>query len=546
MADEIPWWRTAVVYQVYLRSFADSDGDGIGDLNGLRSRLDHIRALGVDAVWLNPCYPSPQRDHGYDIADYMDIDPAYGTLADFDALVADAHNRGLRVLMDLVANHCSSEHPWFRQALRTRPGSGARARFLFRDGRGPGGSLPPNDWQSVFGGPAWTRIVEADGQPGQWYLHLFDATQPDFDWRHPQVRALFEDVLRFWFGRGIDGFRLDVAHGLLKHPALPDWPAGPDGTLGYNIFMWNQPEVHHIYRDWRRLADTYPTRPSFIGEVWVPTAGDLAQYTRADELHQTFYFDLLAAPWNARAYREAIGRGLTHCGPAPTWTLANHDVPRTVTRLGTTHPAEAETGFDVLAAARRRGEVDLDLGDRRARAAVLLSLALPGSVYLYQGEELGLPEVLDFPEGTRQDPIWHRSGGLEPGRDGCRVPLPWTRATPTLGFSPPDAVVPPWLPQPAWYAGYTIEEQEEDALSFLSLNRRALTLRRELWNSAAPLTWLRTGHPDTVAFARGPAVCVTNFGPETVAAPAEWGQVRLASTKTSGRFVPPDCTAWLE
>jgi alpha-glucosidase len=535
-----PWWQDAVVYQVYLRSFADGNGDGIGDLAGLRRRLDHVAALGVDGIWLNPCYPSPQRDHGYDIADYTDIDPDYGTLDDFDGLLRDAHARGLKVLLDLVANHCSVEHAWFQEAVRAPTGSPARDRFVFRPGRGEGGTQPPNNWQSVFGGPAWTRL---DDGTGDWYLHLFDASQPDFNWRNADVRAYFEGVLRFWFARGVDGFRLDVAHGLLKATELPDWPE-VNGAPTYNAHMWNQPEVHQIYRRWREIAEEYGPK-LFIGEVWVPDPAELAAYLRHDELHQVFFFDLLGRPWDAGHYRETIDKGLATCGPRPTWTLANHDVPRAVTRLGTRLPADVDRS-DVMSVARARGPLDLTAGDRRARAALLLLLALPGSVYVYQGEELGLPEVLELPPEARQDPIWTRSNGAEPGRDGCRVPLPWTADAPSFGFSPSGSTARPWLPQPDWFAKFAAETLADDADSILNLHRRSLAVRRRDWVPAGErLTWLDTGDPQVLAFARGEQVCATNFGPRPYRLPPEWGTPTLASGAMPDGRLPGDTAVWL-
>ena len=537
-----PWWRNAVVYQVYVRSFADANGDGIGDLAGLRSRLDYLAELGVDGIWLNPCYPSPQADHGYDVADYTDIEPDYGNLAAFDELVADAHRRGIRVLMDLVPNHCSREHPWFQAALAAEPGSPERARFIFRDGTGPDGALPPNGWRSQFGGPAWTRVAD-----GQWYLHLFDSGQPDFNWRNPEVTALFDDVLRFWFDRGVDGFRIDVAHGLYKQPDLLDWV----GTH-YNEHAWNQPEVHDVYRRWRAIAESYQGRElTLVGEIWVPTVADLARYLRADELPQAFFFDLLQQRWDPAAFRASIGRAFAQIGATGatiTWTLANHDVHRTVTRYGIENPEPVPDPIDPNhVTTRPRGVVDLALGLRRARAAAVLQLALPGSHYLYQGEELGLPEVLDLPDDARQDPTWARSEHLDPGRDGCRVPLPWTAQGGSFGFSPADATGTPWLPQPEWFAKYAADEQAGDADSVLSLYRAALRLRRELFDAAEEtIDWVDTGRADVVAFRRSGVVCATVFGAEPFTPPAEWGAPLVASAALSGGALPGDSAAWFQ
>ena len=551
------WCHDAVVYQVYVRSFADSNGDGIGDLNGLRQRLDHITSLGADAIWINPHYPSPQRDHGYDIADYTGVEPAYGDLAAFDALLAEAHASGLRVLLDVVSNHCSSDHPWFAAALAAAPGSPQRARFHFRDGSGDCGQYPPNNWLSVFGGPAWTRVRDAGGRPGQWYLHLFDASQPDLNWTDPAVPAMFDEMLRFWFDRGVDGFRVDVAHGLHKLEGLPDWPcvAGcHEGALddSYNAHMWNQPAVHDIYRSWRALAESYRSAGErvLVGEVWVPQVADLAQYLRPDELHQAFFFDLFVQPWHAGRMRAAIERGLAQAeatGTATTWTLSNHDIPRMVSRYGRLSTSgERPTAADPIKAARIRGEVDLDLGRSRARAATLLLLALPGAVYLYQGEELGLPEVYDLPAAARQDPIFIRTGGAEIGRDGCRIPLPWRQELPAFGFSAVDPAGPPWLPQPDWFGKYAVDAQDGDLGSMLHLYRTALANRRRLFPSGAALSWLPVGdRDDVIAFARGGSVCVTVLGAVPFAVPAEWGEFAVASAEVPDRVLPPSAAAWL-
>jgi len=538
------WWRDAVVYQVYLRSFADSDGDGVGDLEGLRRRLDHIVDLGADGVWLNPCYPSPQADHGYDVSDYTDIDPAYGDLAGFDVLLAQAHARGLRLLMDIVPNHCSSEHPWFTAALAAGRGSVERARFLFRDGRGTDGSQPPNRWKSVFGGPAWTRVVEPDGTPGQWYLHLFDPAQPDFNWRNPQVGDMFEQVLRFWFDRGVDGFRIDVAHGLFKAADLTEWllPPHAEGTdPAHPTPMWNQPEVHEVYRRWRAVANSYEGRDlTLVGEIWVRDPASLALYLRPDELPQAFHFDLLIQPWLAPALRASVQRGLDHVGSTGatvTWTLANHDVHRAVTRYGRDQNLVKVLTDDPVGGTRTRMPVDLVQGTRIARAASLVTLALPGSVYLYQGEELGLPEVLDMPDGARQDPIFARSGHTDHGRDGSRIPMPWTEHGPSFGFSMVDQPADPWLPQPDWFARYAVDAERADPESMYWLLNRALHLRRALFVSPAqPLSWLDTGgREDVMAFQRGDASCVAVCGEQPFAPPASWGAVVLTSATAQDR-----------
>jgi alpha-glucosidase len=545
----LPWWRGAAIYQVYLRSFADSNGDGIGDLAGLRSRLDELVDLGVDGLWLNPCYPSPQVDHGYDVADYTDIEPAYGDLAQFDALVADAHGLGLKLLMDLVPNHCSSRHPWFRAALAAAPGSPERERFLFRDGRGEHGELPPNNWVSNLGGPAWTRVPDVDGQPGQWYLHLFDPGQPDFNWRDANVVAMFDDVLRFWFDRGVDGFRIDVAHGLYKQAELSDWTSDEH----YNRYSWDQPEVHEVYRRWRRIAEEYaPARElTLVGEIWVPTVTDLAPYLRPDELPQAFFFDLLVQSWDAVSVRSSIRRGLSEIGSTGatiTWTLANHDVHRSVTRYGITHPDPVDPSLDPgLVRVRPRGKVDVELGTRRARAALLLLLALPGSHYLYQGEELGLPEALDLPDEARQDPAWFRTGGRSHGRDGCRVPLPWTSRGPSFGFSPDDATGAPWLPQPEWFGAYARSSQQADADSTLALYRAALHARRSVFQLADPeVSWIDVpGRDDVLAFHRGDAGCVVVFGDQPLRYPPTWGAPLLASAPPPrDGYLPGNSAAW--
>jgi alpha-glucosidase len=534
------WWHDAVIYQIYLRSFRDNNGDGIGDLAGVISQLDYLQDLGVDALWLNPCYTSPQRDHGYDIADYYSIDPAYGTVEDLSDLVTAAHARGIRVLMDMVANHCSDQHAWFQAALAAGPGSPERDRFLFRDGRGPSGDLPPNNWQSVFGGAAWTRVPD-----GQWYFHAFDSSQPDFNWRSTDVLDYFDGVLRFWFDRGIDGFRIDVAHGLFKDSALPD---APDD--GHNYAMWDQPEVHDVYRRWRAIGDGHGNEKYFVGEIWVPSLESMSAYLSADELHQAFTFELLVQPWDATRMSSAIQRVMNQAevvGSPPAWTLSNHDVHRTTTRYGQEQHLDAPLPTDMIAAARRRGDANLELGVRRARAATMLQLALPGATYLYQGEELGLPEVFDLPDDARQDPIWLRSGGEELGRDGCRVPLPWATNAPTFGFSPASSDASPWLPQPHWFGSFAADAQVADDHSTLALFRRAIAHKRELFSSSDEIEWLETGHTDVIVFRRGVGVCVVNFGDTPYEVPTEWGAQLVLDSEFvgDGSLIPADSAAWL-
>src|SRR5580658_10132454 len=464
------WWEDAVVYEVYPRSFADADGNGVGDLPGLRSRLPYLADLGVDAVWLTPFYPSPLADGGYDVSDYRAVDPRLGTMADFDGLVKDAETYRIRVIIDLVPNHCSSAHPLFQAALAAPPGSPERALFIFREGRGSDGELPPNNWKSNFGGLAWTRVTEADGRPGQWYLHLFDTGQPDWNWRNEEVHVFFEHVIRFWLDRGAAGLRVDVAHGIYKDPNLPDEP-DPDhlhhplnAPSAYN----HRPELQQLYRSWRVILDSYPAdgfpgARTAVGEVWADSPDTLRPYLALGELPQVFNFDLLSSHWSAPELRAAIdATNAIADGSRSPWVIGNHDVERPVTRWGSA----------------------------AARTAALLLLALPGSAYIYQGEELGLPEVTDIPDAARQDPTFRRTGGKVVGRDGCRVPLPWDRGGSSFGFSrttPGSTPAPPWLPQPADWGEHSIAAEAGDADSFLTLYRSAVRIRR--WHPA-----LGTGH----------------------------------------------------
>ena len=540
-APEHRWWHGAVVYQVYVRSFADANGDGIGDLAGLFSRLDYLADLGVDALWLNPCYASPQRDHGYDIADYFAIDPDYGTLADFDRLIAGARERGIRVLMDMVANHCSADHAWFQAALAAPRGSRERARFHFADGRGVDGSEPPTNYESVFGGGAWSRVSEPDGTPGQWYLHLFDSSQPDLNWASPDVVQHFDDVLRFWFGRGVAGFRVDVAHGMAKAPELVDVVPGADGHPA-----WDQPGVHDIVRRWRGIGDAAPDGERYwVGEVWVTDAA-LARYVAPDEFHQAFSFDLMLQPWHEPSLRAAIDRSIaranTQSGPA--WALSSHDVHRVATRYGQAIDLEPPDPKDMIGSARKRGPVDIELGARRSRAAALIQMALPGTVYLYQGEELGLPEVLEMDPADRQDPIWRRSGGTEYGRDGCRVPLPWSRTAPNWGFSTTASAASAWLPQPREFGRYCAFDEQADPGSVFSVYAAAVAARKQYFAPHAPLEWI-DAPPGVLAFRRGRVACVANLSDEAMPVPVR-GEVLLSSTPGTPGWLGADAAVYVE
>ncbi|MBL1066675.1 glycoside hydrolase family 13 protein [Streptomyces sp. 7-21] len=529
------WWRDAVIYQVYPRSFADGNGDGNGDLPGIRSRLPYLADLGVDAVWLSPFYASPQADGGYDVSDYRAIDPMFGTLHDADALIRDAHELGLRVIVDLVPNHSSDQHEWFQRALREGPGSPLRDRYYFRPGRGENGDEPPNDWESIFGGPAWTRVPNPDGSPGEWYLHLFAPEQPDFNWENPAVQDEFRSVLRFWLDMGVDGFRIDVAHGMVKAKGLPDMGTKDQlKLLGTQVLpFFDQDGVHDIYRSWRQILDEYPGQRIGVAEAWTPSQERTARYVRPDELHQAFNFHYLGTDWDADALRHVIDTSLDAMRPvgAPTtWVLSNHDVVRHLTRLG--------------------GSLD------RARAATLLMLALPGSAYIYQGEELGLPEVTDLPDEVRQDPAFFRRGpgdgssdGQDGMRDGCRVPLPWTSDGPSYGFGDGGS----WLPQPSGWGKLSVAEQTGKPESTLELYRRALAVRRAqaALGAGDAVEWLPAPR-GVLAFRRRGAdgsavVCVANTLPDAVELPEELaapGTLLLASSPYAGGALPGDTTAW--
>ncbi len=573
-ADSVdaPWWRDAVIYQIYPRSWSDADGDGIGDLPGISARLPYLRDLGVDAVWLSPFYVSPMNDAGYDVADYRDVDPIFGTLADADTLITTAHDLGLKVLVDLVPNHTSSDHAWFRDALASGPGSPERERYIFRDGRGADGELPPNNWPSVFGGEGWTRVTEADGSPGQWYLHIFDTTQPDLNWDHPEVREEFHAILRFWCDRGVDGFRVDVAHGLVKADGLADWDGpvglydevqaeGPaseepqdadhgtavlDHTATGRAPMWDQDGVHEIYRGWRAVLDEYGSPDRILcAEAWVRPPERLAHYVRPGEMHQAFNFDFLNAHWDADALRSVIEGSLRSndaVGAPTTWVLSNHDVVRHASRLGLDQSLPRPNGIDA-----QHPQPDAVLGLRRARAASTMMFALPGGAYVYQGEELGLPEHTTMPDDVRQDPTFHHTKGEVVGRDGCRVPMPWVKDAPSLGFGPGSS---PWLPQPDSYAHLAVDQQQGVDGSTLELYRELLEYRRRHRFGHGSLAWDDLASDSVIAFrntsgdGQRTLLVVTNLGEDPVAVPEGEVLVRSGPLTDAGE-VPTDTTVWV-
>ncbi|MEZ5376852.1 MAG: glycoside hydrolase family 13 protein [Acidimicrobiales bacterium] len=535
----MPWWRHAVVYQVYLQSFADSNGDGVGDICGLIGRLPYLRDLGVDAVWITPWYPSPFHDGGYDVADYCDIDPRFGTLDHAKVLIQNAHALDLKVIIDLVPNHTSTDHRWFREALASPPGSAERDRYLFRSGRGPDGSLPPSNWESIFGGPAWERAAD-----GEWYLHSFAPTQADLNWDNPEVVASFDEILRFWLDVGVDGFRVDVAHGLFKDDPTVDLELELEPGVALHRLteaadhpMWDRDRIHDIVRRWRRIVDEYGDR-LMVAEAVVHPAR-VARYLQPGGYHQSFNFDLLETDWDARQFHTSIERSmraLEETPALPTWVVSNHDVVRPATRYG------LPVGIDWYrwSAQGPHDALDVERGARRARAIALVTLALPGSAYIYQGEELGLPEVWDLPVEVLRDPTWEQSGHTLKGRDGCRVPIPWDADRHAMGFSTAE----PWLPQPPEFLGRSVAEQLDDERSSLSLYRSAIGLRSTWLRDGDDLTVTTLGSGDVLALGRaGGFTCLVNMGDEPFALPE--GSVILASNPDQGRVLEPDCAVWM-
>ena len=540
LAGPANWWRDAVVYQIYPRSFADGNGDGIGDLAGIISRVDYLGDLGIDAVWLSPFFPSQLADGGYDVDDYQQIDERIGTLEQFDELVAKLHARNIRVFVDIVPNHSSNKHVWFQEALASAPDSVARDRYIFRDGKGPNGNEPPSKLASHFGPEGWTQVPD-----GQWYMHLFTKEQPDFNWDNQEVNQYFLDTLRFWSDRGVDGFRIDVAHALKKQlEPLPDRDSyalsvmKDDGTDP----IFDRDEVHEVYAAWREVFNEYDPPRVAVAEAWVHP-NRRPPYASEKGLGQAFNFDLLASMWDAASFREIISDNLElsrSTGSSSTWVMSNHDVIRHATRLAIPGYGKSADGFgdenSWYVQNRLNPGLDLEVGLSRAKAATLLILALPGSTYIYQGEELGLHEVLDIPSESMQDPQWHRGEGKLKSRDGCRVPLPWTSQGSSFGFGAGGS----HLPQPAWFSELSVESQQQGDTT-LNLYRRAINLRKKMLKSE-DINWLKS-EPGTISFERDGLICITNFGEEEISLPA--ANLLISSAPLSAGKLPANATAWL-
>jgi alpha-glucosidase len=536
------WWRQAVVYQVYPRSFKDSNGDGLGDIKGITSKVDYLAKLGVDAIWLSPFYPSALADGGYDVDDYRNVDPKLGTLADFDEMISAYHDRGIRVFADIVPNHSSNLHVWFQEALASEPGSAARNRYIFRDGKGKSGELPPNDWPSHFGPTAWTRTTNADGTPGQWYLHLFAPEQPDWNWDNPEIIEDFKTTLRFWADRGVDGFRIDVAHAMKKdmsepYPSIKDF-AMERIPLDGSHPLFDRDDVHEIYKGWRHIFNEYNPPRVAVAEAWVP-APRRPRYASPEGLGQAFNFDLLAEKWSAKKFKKTIDFNVKlaqKSGSSSTWVLSNHDVVRHATRYGLPKKTNLEKW---LMTDGTEPALDRDKGLARARAATMLLLALPGCTYIYQGEELGLFEVSDLPGSVLQDPIWLRDGQTRKGRDGCRVPLPWEASGSSFGFGTGSA----HLPQPAWFSDFAVAAEDGVPGSTLELYRAAINLRKTL-QSEEDLAWVKAKDNKVVHFVRPNGWhCITNFGKKPIKLPK--GAVRLSSQPVVDGKLPGNSTAWI-
>jgi alpha-glucosidase len=538
------WWRQAAIYQIYPRSFADTDGNGIGDLKGVTSKVDYLASLSLDAVWLSPFYPSPLADGGYDVADYRNVDPKLGTLEDFDEMLAALHARGIRVFVDIVPNHSSHIHQWFKDAIDSTPGSKERARYIFRDGRGANGEIPPTDWPSHFAPSAWTHESAWGGKHNQWYMHWFAPEQPDWNWDNPEVEADFLATLKFWADRGVDGFRIDVAHALKKDLSEPlrmratmeyDAPQNLEGT---GILM-DRNEVLDVYRTWRKLFNSYDPPRVAVAEANVHPSR-MPLYASEDTLGQSFDFRFIDAAFTARNYKECVSQSLELAKKnksSTTWTLGNHDQMRYATKLGL-HPIVDRN--DWLLSHGQSHPVDFEIGTRCSVAANLFILALPGCTYIYQGDELGIHEVANIPFDQVQDPVYLRNLKQAKGRDGARVPLPWTRGDKNFGFGTGT----PHLPQPEWFADFSVEAESGDSGSPLEIFRAALKLRREL-QCAEEITWHETTSEDVLHFSRPNGWnCITNFRASKYPMPP--GEIILASSPLIDGKIAAGTTIWFK
>ncbi|MEN9714796.1 MAG: hypothetical protein RJA35_263 [Actinomycetota bacterium] len=552
---EAEWWRTAVIYQIYPRSFADANGDGIGDLPGVTARLESLASLGIDAIWFSPFFKSPQKDAGYDISDYRLIDPLFGTNEDMDVLLAKAKSLGIRIIVDIVPNHTSDQHAWFQAALKAAPGSAERAYYHFVPGKGANGELPPNNWQSIFGGPAWSRTTNADGTPGDWYLHLFDSTQPDLNWANPAVADEFDEILRFWLAKGVDGFRVDVAHGMVKRAGYPDDRArNADGEeIPIDTFTlteaeervpyWGQPGVHDFIRRFRRVLDEFDDR-AFCAEASMSPLPRLAMWVRPDEYHQSFNFDYMATPFEPVALKKIVTDSIVEygkVGASSTWVLSNHDQVRHATRYG--YEGKIPKPGDGIGP--DYPQPDEAMGIRKARAASAFMLGLPGSAYVYQGEELGLPEHTTLEAKYRQDPTFFRTNGERVGRDGCRVPLPWEGgANEANGFSSNGES---WLPQPGSYKVLARDKQEGVAGSTLEVYKRLIKERRAFGMGSGEFSWAEEYQDkNTLAYINNGVLVLTNFGPDPVIVPSGELLVTTQHDLSVEGELEHDQTAWIK
>ncbi len=544
LVESRDWWRQAVIYQIYPRSFKDNNGDGIGDIKGITSKVDYLKSLSIDAVWLSPFYPSALADGGYDVDDYRSVDPKLGSLADFDEMLEKLHNVGIRVFVDIVPNHSSNLHRWFQDALKAAPGSTERNRYIFRDGKGENGELPPTNWISHFAPSAWTHESVMGGKYNQWYCHLFAPEQPDFNWDNREVQEDFLTTLKFWSDRGVDGFRIDVAHMLKKDLSDPlkdiPEPRTLDSRVPGNGILFDREDVHEIYKEWRLLFNQYDPPRVAVAEAWAKPE-NIYKYASIDELGQAFNFDLLGAPFNADAFKNIVTRNLNIAKrnkSSSTWVFSNHDQVRPATRYG------LPLNSDLTKFKNSNGTafpLDIELGINRSIAVQMFALALPGCTYIYQGEELGLHEVLNIPESEIQDPQYLRNHKKDKGRDGCRVPLPWNSSGASFGFGDNGA----HLPQPEWFANYSVEAESGRHDSPLEKFRSALALRKELITEEE-LIWHETQNPDVLHFSRPNGWHVlTNFGVEPFHLDLRGKQEILCSTEWDSAHLPGGATVWL-